>query len=56
MADFRAWRDKPKPGETDAGWCASKAIDGHVQLIVQGYSSEGDALRAVEVEGQEGSQ
>lgn len=44
--NIRTWRDQPKPGETDARWCASLAIDGHIQHITHGHDSEDAARQA----------
>ena len=48
--EFTAWRDMPKPGETDAQWCAKSAKNGHVICIVSGYTSEEQALAAIGAE------
>lgn len=43
---IRAWRDQPKPGETDAQWCALVAREGHVMFTTTGHASEQEAIDA----------
>lgn len=44
----RVWRDAPKRGESDAGWCFSVSRNGHNVWIAVGYASEADARRDAE--------
>lgn len=48
MAEFRAWRDAPKLGETDAGWLACKYVDGHQSGgATSGHPTRTHALAAI---------
>ena len=48
MANFKAWRDTPKLGETDAGWLACKYMDGHqVGDATSGHPTRSHALAAI---------
>lgn len=53
MPDIRVYRDTPKPGETDARWCAYAAVDGHVRQGTTGHATPGEAAAAVGAEAQE---
>lgn len=47
MAEFKAWRDAPKRGETDAGWMACKYVNGHQSGdAVSGHRTKTAALLA----------
>jgi hypothetical protein len=37
--NIRVWRDDPKRGETNARWCASASVDGHVVAVTTGHES-----------------
>jgi len=41
---MRWWRDTPKRGETDARWCGSVSVDGHVVHITTGHATEADVV------------
>ena len=48
MAEFKAWRDTPKPFETDAGWLACKYVDGHqIGDATSGHPTRLHALAAI---------
>jgi hypothetical protein len=47
MAEITVYRDTPKPGETDARWCAYVAANGHVQSGTTGHATPGEAAAAV---------
>lgn len=42
--NYDIWKDEPKRGETDAGWCASISYNGHIQHIKTGFVSYEEAL------------
>lgn len=47
----KTWRDDPKPGETDAKWCASVTRpNGHILTVVVGYETEAGAAWAAMLE------
>lgn len=53
MHDFRIYRDNPKPGETDAGWCAYATHNGHVTCYTTGHLTPEDAeIAAIRLEAQ----
>jgi hypothetical protein len=50
MSEIHIYRDIPKPGETDAKWCAYRTVWGHV---IEGtwtgnHESYEEALEAIE--------
>jgi len=49
------YRDKPKPGETDAGWCGHVASTyGHIVAQTSGHATEAEAAEALGVADVEG--
>ena len=40
--DLNWWRDTPKTGETDAKWCGTVSLNGHVVDITTGHETEDD--------------
>lgn len=47
MSTITVYRDTPKPGETDARWCAYASANGHVQRNTTGHATPGEAAAAV---------
>lgn len=47
MPDIRSYRDTPKPGETDAKWCAYEVVDGHVRRQTGNHETEAEARAAL---------
>ena len=37
---IETYRDRPKPGETDAGWCGFVSQCGHVMFTATGHAPE----------------
>lgn len=44
---IKTYRDTPKSGETDAGWCAYRAVNGHIVALTAGHATEDEARAAV---------
>lgn len=42
--NYDIWKDEPKRGETDAGWCAYVSFGGHVKTIKTNFASYEEAL------------
>ena len=45
---YTVWRDTPKRGETDAQWCFSISINGHVVHTAVNYASKKEAEAAAD--------
>ena len=45
---IRVWRDAPKRGESDAGWCFSVSRNGHIIWSAVGFETEAEARAAAE--------
>lgn len=43
---IRVWYDDPKPGETNAQWCGTRSVEGHIVQATCGHETA-DAARAV---------
>lgn len=46
------YRDQPKRGETDAGWCAYRSVNGYVMQNVTGKMTPAEAYAAVGGQGE----
>ncbi len=46
------YRDQPKRGETDAGWCAYRAVEGHIVAMAAGKMTPAEAYAAVGGQGE----
>jgi hypothetical protein len=50
--NITVYRDQPKRGETDAGWCAYRSFNGHVMQSVAGKMTPAEAYAAVGGQGE----